>query len=178
MSDTVFVSRLGRVLRGRRMRVADLQRRLHERGHPVSRGALDRLMSERPVHTVDLDVLMPVLEELNVDFASAFARVPTETAEALESARPEARDTARRLAREVRRKRLAEADAELDDVADRLERELKDSHPELFDARGRLRQRVLSRLLLEQFGGKRVLSGQEFWELTHRDEQASPIGAA
>ncbi len=178
VSPTVFVSRLGRVLRERHLRVGDLQRRLHQRGHAVSRGALDRLMSERPVHTVELDVLVPVLEELEVDFAAAFARVPAEVASQQATDRPAARDAARRLARQTRRQRLAEADAELDDVARRLKDDLRRSHPELFDGRGRLRQRALAQLLLDRFGGKRTISGDELRALMDRAGRPAPGGAA
>src|ERR1700736_2892854 len=108
MKTGVYVSRLGWVLRDRKLPVSELRRRLGQRGHTVSRGALDRLMSERPLRTVDLDVLMPGLEELD---------------------------------------------------ADRLERELRRAHPELFDARGRLRQRALERLLLERVAGQQILEG-------------------
>jgi hypothetical protein len=81
------------------------------------------------------------------------------------------------LVHRSRHRRLAEADAELDRVAERLEAELRESHPELFDRRGRLRQRALSRLLLEQFGGKRV-SGEELWALIPREDQPAPTHAA
>jgi hypothetical protein len=178
VTDTVFVSRLGRVLRERRLQVGELQRRLRQRGHPISRGALDRLMSERPVHTVELDVLVPVLEELEVDFQAAFARVPSEVVVQQEASRPAAREAARRLVQQSRRQRLAEADAELDAVAERLEDDLRRSHPELFDRRGRLRQRALSQLLLEQFGGKQVVGGEELRRLFEPDDGTSPAGAA
>lgn len=177
MTETVFVSRLGRVLRERHLRLGDLQRRLHQRGHPISRGALDRLMSERPVHTVELDVLVPLLEELDVDFATAFVRVPSEVAAQHEVTRPAARDAARRVAGQTRRQRLAEADAELDAVAGRLEDDLRQSHPELFDGRGRLRQRALAQLLVERFGGKRTISGEELRALMEREDGPAPAGA-
>ena len=175
--ETVFVSRLGRVLRDRQLKVGDLHRRLHARGHAISRGAIDRLVSDRPVHKVELEVLVPVLEELDVSFQDAFARVPSETVVEREAARPAAVETARRLAADSRRARLAEADAELDEVASRLERDLRTTHPELFDRRGRLRQRALSRLLLERSGGKRVMSGDDLLGLIDSQERAAPTGA-
>src|SRR6266849_3901725 len=76
MKSGVYVSRLGWVLRDRNLPVSELRRRLGQRGHTVSRGALDRLMSERPLRTVDLDVLMPILEELDVEFRAAFEHLP------------------------------------------------------------------------------------------------------
>ncbi|SRR6266540_5012801 len=174
----VFVSRLGRVLRERQLKVGDLQRRLHARGHAISRGAIDRLVSDRPVHKVELEVLVPVLEELDVSFHDAFARISSEAVVDREAARPVAAEAARRLASDSRRARLADADAELDVAAARLERDLRTTHPELFDRRGRLRQRALSRLLLEQFGGKDVVTGDELLALIDGRERAAPTGAA
>jgi hypothetical protein len=160
----VLVSRLGRALRARQLRVGDLQRRLHQRGHAVSRGALDRLMSNRPVKTVDLDILIPVLDELGVPFEAAFTRIPSDTLVEQAAARPGARETARWAAR-AGRSNVAAADAELAAVADRLEENLRTSHPDLFDKRGRLRQRALERLLLERFGGKSIISGDQLHDL-------------
>jgi Cro/C1-type HTH DNA-binding domain len=176
--DTVFVSRLGQVLRERHLNVGELQRRLHARGHSISRGAIDRLVSERAVRKVELDVLVPLLEELGVSFHDAFARVPSEAVANREAARPAVAEAARRMASDNRRARLAEADGELDDIAARLERDLRSTHPELFDRRGRLRQRALSRLLLERFGGKRTITGDEVLALIHGHERTAPKGAA
>ena len=122
MKTGVYVSRLGGVLRDRKLPVSELRRRLGQRGHTVSRGALDRLMSERPLRTVDLDVLMPVLEELDVEFRAAFEHVPAAAVEAQLARQPVVRQAARMLGR---RQALAAADAELRDAANRLEGELR-----------------------------------------------------
>jgi hypothetical protein len=60
-----------------------------------------------------------------------------------------------------KRRRLREADEQLQEVAERLEAGLRARHPELFDRRGRLRTAALARLLSERTGGKQVLSGDE-----------------
>jgi hypothetical protein len=173
----VFVSRLGLVLRERQLNVRELQRRLHARGHPISRGAIDRLVSDRPVRKVELDVLVPLLDELGVSFDDAFVRMPSETLVNRNAARPATAEAARRLASNIRRARLADADGELDQVAARLEDDLRTTHPELFDGRGRLRQRALSRLLLEQFGGKQAINGDDVLALIHGHEPTAPTGA-
>ncbi|MBI4491200.1 MAG: hypothetical protein HY690_00185 [Chloroflexi bacterium] len=64
-----------------------------------------------------------------------------------------------------RRRRLAEADAELRDVSERLQASLRARHPELFDRRGRLRAAALVRRLAAQTGGKSTLSGDELFAL-------------
>jgi hypothetical protein len=175
MTTGVYVSRLGWVLRDRKLPVSELRRRLGRRGHAVSRGALDRLMSERPLRTVDLDVLMPVLEELNVEFRAAFEHVPIETTAAQLAGQPLARRAARQLGR---RQALAAADAELGGAADRLEDELRRKHPELFDARGRLRQRALERLIMERVGGQQVLEGDALRTLLDQEERPPQPDAA
>jgi Cro/C1-type HTH DNA-binding domain len=175
MKTGVYVSRLGWVLRDRKLPVSELRRRLGQRGHTISRGALDRLMSERPLRTVDLDVLMPVLEELDVEFRAAFEHLPAAAVEAQLAGQPVARRAARTLGR---RQALAAADAELRDAADRLEGELRRAHPELFDARGRLRQRALERLLLERVAGQQILEGDALRALLEQEERPSQPDAA
>lgn len=108
-----YVSRLGLVLRDRHLGVSELQRR----GHPISRGALDRLMSRRPVQSVDLDVLAPVLDELGVDFRTVFEKLPPPVAQAEAIARPAARKAAQRI---TRRGALIQADLELEQASNRL----------------------------------------------------------
>ncbi len=175
MATGVYVSRLGWVLRDRKLPVSELRRRLGQRGHAVSRGALDRLMSERPLRTVDLDVLMPVLEELDVEFRAAFEQVPAAVAEAQLAGQPVARQVARQLGR---RQALAAADAELRVAGERLEIELRETHPELFDARGRLRQRALERLLMERVGGQQILEGDALRALLEQEERPPQPDAA
>ncbi len=86
---------------------------------------------------------------------------------------------ARRAARTLgRRQALAAADAELRDAADRLEGELRRAHPELFDARGRLRQRALERLLLERVAGQQILEGDALRALLEQEERPSQPDAA
>ena len=164
MEHTIYLSQLGHIARTRGLTVAELQRRLKHRGLTVSRGALDRLFSQRPVREVSLEIVVPVLEELDVDLRSAFRRVTRDDADVMEAARNEAAWLARQFptARGTPRRRasIAAAEAELTDVGDRLEVALRRRHPELFDSRGRLRRRALTRLLAERTG-KRLLTSDE-----------------
>src|SRR5262249_14730372 len=79
--NAVYVSRIGRRLRERGSRPRDLRRRLAERGIAVSRSALDRLVSERPLDDVRLGVVLPILEEVDLDFRDAFERISAQEAE-------------------------------------------------------------------------------------------------
>jgi hypothetical protein len=65
------------------------------------------------------------------------------------------------ISADERRRRLAEADAELEEVSKRLEATLRTEWPELFDRRGRLRRKVLAQRLAERTGGKTWLSGDD-----------------
>ena len=118
---------------------------------------------------------MPVLEELDVEFRAAFEHLPAAAVEAQLAGQPVARRAARTLGR---RQALAAADAELRDAADRLEGELRRAHPELFDARGRLRQRALERLLLERVAGQQILEGDALRALLEQEERPSQPDAA
>ena len=62
-----------------------------------------------------------------------------------------------------RRRCIAAAMAELAGVSDHLEAQLRERHPELFDRRGRLKQRMLTKLLIEQ-SGKEVLTREDLVE--------------
>jgi hypothetical protein len=63
-------------------------------------------------------------------------------------------------------------------AADRLEDELRRKHPELFDARGRLRQRALERLIMERVGGQQVLEGDALRTLLDQEERPPQPDAA
>jgi hypothetical protein len=58
---------------------------------------------------------------------------------------------------------IAAATAELAGVSDHLEAQLRERHPELFDRRGRLKQRMLTKLLIEQ-AGKEILTKADLVE--------------
>jgi hypothetical protein len=68
--------------------------------------------------------------------------------------------------RKARRAAIKAAEAELAEVTDRLRRELRQRHPELFDSRGRLRRGVFARVMRERTGGKTYLTREEIIELT------------
>lgn len=79
----------------------------------------------------------------------------------------------------LRRAAIADADAELDDVSERLRRELRQRQSELFDARGWLRRGAYARMLREGTGGRLTLNREEMLGLTGgqvapRDNSASP----
>jgi hypothetical protein len=71
--------------------------------------------------------------------------------------------------RSARQEKIAAAEAELDEVIARLTHELQQRHPELFDAQGRLRKKLVAQKLRERTGGKRLLTGEEYIELTGGD---------
>ena len=63
------------------------------------------------------------------------------------------------------RRRMSKADAELKEVSERLQSALRTESPELFDRRGRLRRRALSKRLAERTGGRACLSGDDLLTL-------------
>lgn len=67
--------------------------------------------------------------------------------------------------RRAREEAMAAAYAELDEVTERLTRELRQRHPELFDARGRLRKKLVAQKLRERTGGKRFLTDKDVFAL-------------
>ncbi len=138
--NTVVVSTIRTALRERGMGVGELQRRLGDRGIRVSRGALDRLASDRPLEAVNFELLVPVLEELGITLREPFMALPSGEHEPLRRALALAVQTARRLAAGQTEAAEAapideanEADA---DMADRFGALLRRWDPEVFDSRG------------------------------------------
>ena len=169
MAQTVIIPRLRRVLRERHMDLAELHRRLLARGHAPSRATLARLAQERPIATIRTESIIPVLEELELPLGALFETVPLAEWEHQHRANGQARATARALSEQRagrRGTRREDAAAETDAVITRLERELRTSDPELFDARGRLRKRALVRRLAERFGGM-TIEGDEVVRLVN-----------
>jgi hypothetical protein len=166
MPATVHVSRLGDLLRQRRLNVPRLQKRLAAQGHSLSRGALVRLASDEPIEEIRLSVVRPILRELDVPFEAVFEEIGADEL----AARREQHARARALAREVGRGEEAaragaagdESTEELREVIARSTAELARSHPELVDRRGRIRRRVLEALLRERLGDRGSLTGQEY----------------
>jgi hypothetical protein len=107
-------------------------------------------------------LLLVALEEQLVEPGDLLALL---VASGSRRARAEAQRTERDVSAEDRRRRLAEADAELRAVSERLEAELRAKRPELFDRRGRLRRAALTQRIAEQTGGKKTLSGDELFAL-------------
>ncbi|MFN8637133.1 MAG: hypothetical protein U0893_25070 [Chloroflexota bacterium] len=61
---------------------------------------------------------------------------------------------------------IAAADAELDEVIERLTRVLQQRHPDLFDSDGNLLEQEYAKKMLKATGGRRFLSGEELIALT------------
>jgi transcriptional regulator with XRE-family HTH domain len=175
MAATVFVSRLRDELAARGVTVAELRRRLEQRGVRVSRGALDRIVSDDPIDAVHLSSLFPILEELDLDFSSAFAQVDAARAREI-SAR---RDAIAGLADRIYRDRAGngtssvqtrEPDAALREQIQHSLAFLKEHEPALYatlvDRRGRLRRKALSRVLRERLGNQGEGTKAEFIALS------------
>lgn len=174
---TVVVSTIGPTLRRRGIGVAELQRRLAQRGIHVSRGALDRLASDQPLRSVNFDLLLPVLEELGITLGEPFVALPSDELERRQTAHALARETAQGLAHgqppsAAAQALVDEADHVDEAMIEQLDRQLRRDHPEAFDARGRLRRRALTRALAQRFGGLR-LSGEQVDEVIARGRQAT-----
>ena len=60
----MYISRIGAELKAKNLSISELRRRLAQREVPVSRGALDRLSSGRPIESISLSVVVPILQEL------------------------------------------------------------------------------------------------------------------
>ena len=153
--NVIYKSRIAEVLRQRQIGVSELRRRLEQKGTHVSRGALEHLVSERPVKQVDLRILWPLLDELQLDMRSAF-----ETASDEDQPNRVQRQAATRLARQVaahpraieRQRAIREGEQEQEAMIARLAEQVRNEHPEVFDTRGRLRKRELARLLVKRLG--------------------------
>jgi hypothetical protein len=71
---------------------------LAERGIRVSRGALDRLASDRPLKAINFELVLPILEELGITLGEPFAALPNDELERQQAARALGREAARNLA--------------------------------------------------------------------------------
>ena len=158
MADTVIIPRLRRVLAERQMALDELHRRLVARGDAPSRATLARLAQEKPIRTIRIDSVLPVMEELAVPFAALFEAIPRADWERRQAANGQAHAAAGALVRRRagRRHRVANAEAETDAMIAELEEDLRASSPELFDDRGRLRKRALVSRLTERFGSTTI----------------------
>lgn len=175
--SVAYVSTLGEELRRRGITIADLQRRLAARGLRVSRRAIDRIVSDRPIAMVSLSTVLPILDELRMPFEDAFRSLSTDDEDSKRRARARA---ARLLAGSPARAAFSpEVEAELDDAIARSAAILRTQRPDLFDARGRPRRRALMRALEEQLGSRRYATEAEYAALTSPPElSSSPTGAS
>jgi hypothetical protein len=158
MSGAVVVSKIGAALRRHGMRVSDLQRRLERRGVKVSRTTLDRLTaSDRPLVSVNFAVLVPVLEELNLTLGDSLAVVPEAEVAQMQANQQTARAAVRDLA--VGAPAQVVDDSRAAQAEDRMV-ELRERHPQAFDARGRLRKRQLVAAVLADLGTQQLTRDQ------------------
>ena len=158
MSGAVVVSKIGAALRRHGMRVSDLQRQLERRGVKVSRTTLDRLTaSDRPLVSVNFAVLVHVLEELNLTLSDSLAVVPEAEVAQMQANQQTARAAVRELA--VGEPAQAVDDSRAAQAEDRMV-ELRERHPEAFDARGRLRKRQLVAAVLADLGTQQLSRDQ------------------
>jgi hypothetical protein len=160
MPDTVLIPQLRRVLKERRLPLDELHRRLVARGNAPSRATLARLAQERPILTIRVDTLLPVMEELEVPFSALFETMTRAEWERRRTANGQAQTAARARARRPEARPDSKADAETDAVIARLEQDLRATSPDLFDNRGRLRKRALITQLAERFGSTAIESDQ------------------
>lgn len=83
---------------------------------------------------------------------------------------------------EGRRAAIAAADAELEEIAERLTRILQQRHPQLFDSAGRLRHDEYARVMLQRTGGRKTLTREEVLALekvrTLPPEGPGPVDAS
>jgi hypothetical protein len=177
MSDAVrVVCTIGASLREQGIGVAELQRRLAARGLRVSRGALDRLVSDRPLKSVNFDLLIPILDELGITLGEPFVAVPADDLERTKRATRQARAASRALANGTQAHQFAAMHDEADEAdastIQHLEERLRREHPEAFDKRGRLRKRALTRALVTRFGG-RVLTREQVDDVIATGRQAA-----
>jgi transcriptional regulator with XRE-family HTH domain len=164
-----YVSRIGELLRARGLTVSELHRRLTAEGETISRTALDRLASDRPVADAHLAALLPVLRVLDVPIEEAFRPVDAEEA----ARRRRVRAATARLLRPGRAVQGAdsispEAEAALDEAIARAAAALRARRPDLFDRRGRPRKRAIARMLAEATQGGRYADEQRYASIADR----------
>lgn len=159
---TAVVSTIGAALRRHGIGVSELQRRLARRGVRVSRGALDRLASDRPLKSVNFALLLPILEELGLPLGEPFVALSSEEFGHQRTARARAQVAAQGLAdgHAAALAALDDADRADEETIEQIDARMRREHPEAFDERGRLRKRVLSRALARRFGGTRLTREQ------------------
>jgi hypothetical protein len=68
--------------------------------------------------------------------------------------------------------RVAEFDADVAATCERLEAELRQRHPELFDANGQLDRQAVSRFLIARNGGRTTMSRDDIVNLQRRTRAA------
>ena len=165
MSNGVrVVCTIGATMRDQRIGVAELQRRLAARGTMLSRGALDRLVSDRPITSVKFDLLLAILDVLGISLAESFATLSASKLERTSVATCQAREASRAIANGTPAPQLESVEDGADEADERtirhLEQRLRRQHREAFDKRCRLRRRALTSALVTRFGGRRVTREQ------------------
>ena len=179
MLGTVVIPRLRRVLAERSLALDELHRRLLARGDAPSPATLARLCEEKPIRTIRVDTVLPVMEELAISLDVLFETVPRAEWQHRQRANRQAFATAGVLVRRRPdlRSRRAPVEAETEAVIARLEQELRANSPELFDDRGRFRKRALVARLAERFRGTDI-QGDEIIRWINAAREARPGGSA
>ncbi|HEY3081965.1 MAG TPA: hypothetical protein VGM69_18905 [Chloroflexota bacterium] len=169
MAKAAYVSLIGEQLDRRGMSVSELHRRLAEAGHRVTRAALDQLVTDQPIRSAQIAVLVPVLDLLGLEPRHAFRAISPEEAEERRRVRAAARGLlARRAGRERTTGVSAEAEAAYDDAIALAARALRATHPHLFDARGRPLRRKIARAIAARAGDRRSATETEYAAVTER----------
>jgi hypothetical protein len=146
------------------MSVSELHRRLAEAGHRVTRAALDQLVTDQPIRSAQIAVLVPVLDLLGLEPRHAFRAISAEEAEERRRVRAAARGLLdrRRAGRERPTGVSAEAEAAYDDAIALAARALRANHPHLFDGRGRPLRRKIAREIAARAGERRTASAADY----------------
>jgi hypothetical protein len=129
-------------------------------------------VSESPIDDVRLGVVIPILEEVDLDFHDAFEAVSRAEAEQRVRAERAAEAAASQVYHVAGSGRSEadtnDADVELAEVLKRSRAVLRERLPEAFDQRGRLRRRRLQQAIAARLPGRSELTHDEFLDLTEQ----------
>ena len=173
MSKPVYVSLIGQQLDNRGMSVSELHRRLTDAGHQVTRASLDHLVTDQPINSAQIAVLVPVLEMLGLQPGHAFRSISSEEAEERQRVRVATQGILSRQCVERGRPSgvSAETDAAYDDAITMASRALRVTHPHLFDSRGRPLRRKIAQEIAARAGERRTVTEAEYASVTDRAGQ-------
>ena len=173
MSKPVFISLIGQQLDNRGMSVSELHRRLTDAGHQVTRASLDHLVTDQPISSAQIAVLVPVLEMLGLQPGHAFRSISSKEAEERRRVRADTLGilSHRRMKHGLPSGVSAETDAAYDDAITMASRALRVTHPHLFDGRGRPLRRKIAQEIAARAGERRSMTESEYASVTDRAGQ-------